>query len=81
MHPPATPSGWLLGAAAQFDALTDLADDVIARLAGAARDGDASAVDEIADIRRRMRTLDGLDDSAVAALATKLTQRAMELAS
>lgn len=79
MRPPASPSGWLLGAVAHFDALTDVADLVIARLANAAADGDATALEEIAEVRRRLREIDGRDEAFVAALSSALSGRAAEL--
>ena len=79
MRLPASPSGWLLGAVAHFDALTDVADLVIARLASASAEGDATALDEIAQVRRRLREIDGRDEASVAALSSVLSRRAAEL--
>lgn len=74
MHPIAKPSGWLLGAVAQFDSMTDLADRVIAQLAT------RGATAEIVELRRRMREVDGRDEGSVTALAAEFRQRASELA-
>jgi hypothetical protein len=79
MRPPAPPSGWLLGAVANFDALTDLADLVIARLAKAAAEGDARALDEIVEVHRQVREVDGRDEASVTALSSALSERAAEL--
>jgi hypothetical protein len=81
MRPPAPPSGWLLGAVAQFDALTDVADLVIAQLANAAAEGDANALDEIVEVRRQVREVDGRDEASITALSSALSERAAELSS
>jgi hypothetical protein len=79
MRPPAPPSGWLLGAAAHFDALTDVADLVIARLAKAAAADDTTALDEIVEVRRQVREVDGRDEASITALSAALSERAAEL--
>jgi hypothetical protein len=79
MRPPAPPSGWLLGASAQFDALTDVADLVIARLAKAATEGDPKAAAEIVEVRRQVREVDGRDEASITALSSALSERAAEL--
>ncbi|WP_141935730.1 hypothetical protein [Microbacterium sp. SLBN-154] len=79
MRPPATPSGWLLGTIAQFDALTDLTNLVIARLTEAAADGNSAASDEIIRVRRGLRKVDPRDATSATTLASSLSQRAAEL--
>lgn len=79
MRPPAIPSGWLLGTIAQFDALTDLANLVIARLAEAAADGNSAASNEIIRVRRGLREVDPRDATSITTLASSLSQRAAEL--
>lgn len=79
MRPPATPSGWLLGTIAQFDALTDLANLVIARLTEAAADGNSAASNEIIRVRRGLREVDPRDATSVTTFASSLSQRAAEL--
>ena len=79
MRPPAPPSGWLLGAVAQFDALTDVADLVIARLTEAAAEGDPKAVNEIVEVHRQVREVDGRDEASITALSSALSKRAAEL--
>jgi hypothetical protein len=79
MRPPATPSGWLLGTVAQFDAFTDLANLVIARLAEAAAEGNSAALNEISGVRRELQEVDPRDAASIATLASELSRRADEL--
>lgn len=79
MRPPATPSGWLLGTIAQFDALTDIANLVIARLTEVAAAGNAAALNEISGVRRQLREVDPRDATSVTTLASSLSRRAAEL--
>ncbi|WJL97054.1 hypothetical protein QSU92_07785 [Microbacterium sp. ET2] len=79
MRPPAIPSGWLLSTIAQFDALTDLANLVIARLAEAAADGNSAASNEIIWLRGGLREVDPRDATSITTLASSLSQRAAEL--
>lgn len=75
MYPIVLASGWLLGAIPQFDAMTDRADHVIARLTT------LSEADEIVLIRRRVREVDPLDEASVTELSEALAKRAAELVS
>lgn len=79
MRPPATPSGWLLGTVVQFDALTDMANFVIAHLMEAAAEGNSAVLNEISEVRRELRQVDPRDAASITAVASELSRRAVEL--